>query len=96
MLGCMRRLDVGGLSSLLAEVAPLSDEEDQAGPDSALPPEHWLNTPLGREGEFKTFLHLALETANNDLGQSVATVFYTFNCHFILSSLSAVESRSPS
>ena len=67
VLDCIRRLDVGGLSSLLADVAPLSDEEE-AGPDYPLPSQHWLNTPLGREGEFKTFLQLALETNNNDIG----------------------------
>ena len=71
VLDCIRRLDVGGLSSVLADVAPLSDEEDQAGPDYPLPPQHWLNTPLGREGDFKTFLQLALETSNNDLGISI-------------------------
>ena len=69
VLDCIRRRDVAGLSSLLAEVAPLSDEEDQAGPDYPLPAQHWLNSPLGRDGEFKTFLQLALETTNNDLGQ---------------------------
>ena len=69
VLDCIRRRDVAGLSSLLADVAPLADEEDQAGPDYPLPSQHWLNSPLGREGEFKTFLQLALETTNNDIGQ---------------------------
>ena len=69
VLDCIRRRDVAGLSSLLADVAPLADEEDQAGPDYPLPSQHWLNSPLGREGEFKTFLQLALETSNNDIGQ---------------------------
>ena len=78
VLDCIRRLDVGGLSSLLADVAPLSDEEE-AGPDYPLPSQHWLNTPLGREGEFKTFLQLALETANNDMGQQ----FYSLT-HLII------------
>ena len=69
MLDCIRRRDVAGLTSVLAEVSPLSDEEEQAGDDYPLPPEHWLNSPLGREGEFKTFLQLALETTNTDIGQ---------------------------
>ena len=62
---------MAGLTSVLAEVSPLSDEEEQAGDDYPLPPDHWLNSPLGRDGDYKTFLHLALETGNNDAGQDI-------------------------
>ena len=50
---------------------PLSDGEEQAGDDYPLPPDHWLNSPLGRDGDYKTFLHLALEAGNNDAGQDI-------------------------
>ena len=71
MLDCIRGRDVAGLTSVLAEVSPLSDEEEQTGADYPLPPDHWLNSPLGRDGDYKTFLHLALETGNNDAGQDI-------------------------
>ena len=61
-LDCIRRRDRAGLTSLLAEVCPLDD--DQQGAEAGmlpLAPDHWINTPLGRGGEYKTLLQLALE-----------------------------------
>ena len=61
-LDCIRRRDRAGLTSLLAEVCPLDDEEQQKEAGAPpLPPDHWINTPLGRGGDYKTLLHLALE-----------------------------------
>ena len=61
----------------------LGDEEDQETGDYPLANHHWINTPLARDGEYKTFLHLALDTSNIDLGmkyfQSVFIYMVGFN-----------------
>ena len=67
-LSCVKRQDVAGLSNILADVCPVDDDEtrDEAG-EYPLAEDHWINTPLGKDGDYKTLLHLALETRSHDM-----------------------------
>ena len=67
-LACIKRKDVAGLTNILADVCPVDD--DRCGedvPEYPLPLDHWINTPLGKEGDYQTLLHVALETKCVDM-----------------------------
>ena len=65
-MDCIKNQDVAGLNNLMAEVAPVEDGADhEASSEYPLPVDHWLNTPLGKEGDYKTLLHLAIESGEN-------------------------------
>jgi ankyrin repeat protein len=69
-LDCVLKGDVVGLTTVLAEVAPVQDGEDrEAATNYPLPPDHWVNQGTGKEGQYKTLLHAAVETGNADMVQ---------------------------
>ena len=54
---------MAGLNNLLADVCPVEDDQDQETvPEYPLAPDHWINAPLGKDGDYKTLLHLGIET----------------------------------
>ena len=65
----MLRHDLAGLTGVLADVCPVDDDVDHENVDEyPLPADHWINVPLGKEGAYKSLLHLGLETGNTDIG----------------------------
>merc|ERR1711963_515746 len=59
--------DETGLSDLLAEVCPLSDDSKKSNHVNTtfpMPDSHWINKPQGTEYQKKTLLHLAIDKGN--------------------------------
>ena len=51
-------------------MCPVDDDADhESAEEYPLPADHWINTPLGKEGNYKSLLHLGLETGNVDIGK---------------------------
>ena len=72
---CLTRQDLAGLTGVMADVCPIDDDADHENVEEyPLPAEHWINVPLGKEGDYKSLLHLGLESGNPDIG----------NCIFLL------------
>ena len=53
---CVLRGDLAGLTSVLADVAPVEDGKDQEAAEAEypLPLDHWVNLPSGKKGQYKT------------------------------------------
>ena len=69
--------DETGLSDLLAEVCPLSDDSknksNHVNSIFPLPDNHWINMPQGIEYQKKTLLHLAMEKGNSEITKLLLT-----------------------
>ena len=69
--------DETGLSDLLAEVCPLSDDSknksNHVNSIFPLPDSHWINLPQGIEYQKKTLLHLAMEKGNSEITKLLLT-----------------------
>eukprot|EP00092_Neocalanus_flemingeri_P024278 GFUD01026328.1.p1 GENE.GFUD01026328.1~~GFUD01026328.1.p1 ORF type:complete len:1070 (+),score=218.12 GFUD01026328.1:113-3322(+) len=73
-LECVAREDLVGLTGVLADVCPIDDDADHENVDEyPLPAEHWINIPLGKEGGYKSLLHLGLESGNPDIVRLLVT-----------------------
>ena len=70
-LACVRQKNLTALTNLLADVCPVDDDDTKENPaDFPLPADHWVNSPTGKEGDYKTLLQLALEADSVDLGRT--------------------------
>jgi len=68
------RHDLAGLTGVLADVCPVDDDADHESVDEyPLPADHWINAPLGKEGAYKTLLHLGIETGNVEIVRLLVT-----------------------
>ena len=69
--------DETGLSDLLAEVCPLSDDSknksNHVNSIFPLPDSHWINLPQGIEYQKKTLLHLAMEKGKSEITKLLLT-----------------------
>ena len=73
------RHDLAGLTGVLADVCPIDDDADHENVDEyPLPAEHWINVPLGKEGSYKSLLHLGLETGDTDIGKLSLRLFTNY------------------
>ena len=69
---CLLRHDLAGLTGILADICPVADDGDQENTDEyPLPAEHWINVPVGKEGGYKSLLHLDIEAENLDIGGNI-------------------------
>ena len=66
---CVLRGDLAGLTSVLADVAPVEDGKDReaGGAEYPLPLDHWVNLPTGKQGQYKSLLHAAIELGREDM-----------------------------
>jgi len=73
-LESLLRHDLAGLTGVLADVCPVDDDADHENVEEyPLPADHWINVPLGKEGAYKSLLHLGLETGNTDIVRLLVT-----------------------
>ena len=57
----------------------MDDDADHESVDEyPLPADHWINAPLGKEGAYKTLLHLGIETGNVEIGRNNSTLVFYF------------------
>ena len=66
---CVLKGDLAGLTSVLADVAPVEDGKDgeAGGAEYPLPLDHWVNLPTGKQGQYKSLLHSAIELGREDM-----------------------------
>ena len=89
-LKCLQANDLTSFSSLMASVCPVDDNSKDVENNKKrkkefpLAPTHWINSPYGKDVQFKTLLHLAVEGRKRDF----AKVFNNFVLHHFLLEIS--------